>query len=339
MSDNSPIYILNSAGIAVPVGPANPLPTSGGSAATSVAINDGTVTTQKATVDGSGNLHVAVGAMNLTQVGGSAIALGQALMAASLPVTMASNQSNLPENLTQVGGAAIALGQALMAASMPVTIASNQSAVPSNMTQIGGAALALGQAAMAASLPVAIASNQSNLPENLTQVGGAAIALGQAAMAASMPVAIASNQSTLPENLTQIAGNAVVTGTATGATLANILEIITGLYNGTTVDAWRGTQGVADVSSGGRTSTAIAASTSANTVIKASAGRCASILVTTTGTNALQVFDNASAASGTIIAALPTSPAIGLYVFGTPAANGITVGGNANNPGVTVFWY
>ncbi len=34
--------------------------------------------------------------VNLTQVGGAAIALGQAVMASSLPVTVASNQSTLP---------------------------------------------------------------------------------------------------------------------------------------------------------------------------------------------------------------------------------------------------
>lgn len=36
------------------------------------------------------------GAVNLTQVGGSAIAIGQAAMAASLPVVIASNQSSIP---------------------------------------------------------------------------------------------------------------------------------------------------------------------------------------------------------------------------------------------------
>lgn len=40
-------------------------------------------------------------------------------------------------NLTQVGGAAIALGQALMAASLPVVIASNQSALSVNASQVG----------------------------------------------------------------------------------------------------------------------------------------------------------------------------------------------------------
>lgn len=61
-------------------------------------------------------------------------ALGQANMAGSLPVAIASNQSNVPENLAQVGGAAVALGQTTMAASIPVAIASNQTAVPASQS-------------------------------------------------------------------------------------------------------------------------------------------------------------------------------------------------------------
>lgn len=84
------------------------------------------------------------GAVNLTQIGGASLAIGQTTMAASLPVTIASNQSAVPvsgtvtttppanasTNLTQVAGSAIALGQTTMSASLPVTLASNQSAVP-----------------------------------------------------------------------------------------------------------------------------------------------------------------------------------------------------------------
>jgi hypothetical protein len=57
---------------------------------------------------------------------------GQATMANSAPVTIASNQSNLPENLVQVGGSALALGQTTASASMPVVQASdkNISATP-----------------------------------------------------------------------------------------------------------------------------------------------------------------------------------------------------------------
>lgn len=66
---------------------------------------------------------------NITQVGGSALAEGQAAMAASIPVVIASNQTNVPANIAQVGGASVALGQTTMAASVPVALASNQSTI------------------------------------------------------------------------------------------------------------------------------------------------------------------------------------------------------------------
>ena len=56
--------------------------------------------------DLSGNLRVVIDGtvteqnVNLNQVGGSAIAIGQAAMAASLPVVIASNQSSIPVTLT-----------------------------------------------------------------------------------------------------------------------------------------------------------------------------------------------------------------------------------------------
>jgi hypothetical protein len=78
---------------------------------------------------------------NLTQVGGSTIALGQTTMVNSLPVTIASNQTAIPvsisgdtitlsENIAQWGGVATSLGQKVMASSVPVTLSSDQSALP-----------------------------------------------------------------------------------------------------------------------------------------------------------------------------------------------------------------
>lgn len=95
---------------------------------------------------------------------------------------------------------------------------------------------------------------------------------------------------------------------------------------------------VVNPASGGYQTTAVAAGVSSDTVISAAAGKICRILVTTTGTNPLQVYDNATAGSGLIIAALPASPAIGIYDFQMPAANGITVKGNAANPAVTIGW-
>lgn len=50
--------------------------------------------------------------VNLTEVGGAAIALGQATMAASIPVAIASNQSNVPSNIAAAGGVAVVAGTA-----------------------------------------------------------------------------------------------------------------------------------------------------------------------------------------------------------------------------------
>lgn len=48
--------------------------------------------------------------VNLEQVNGAAISLGQALMSASLPVAIASNQGNVPFNLAAVAGTATVTG-------------------------------------------------------------------------------------------------------------------------------------------------------------------------------------------------------------------------------------
>jgi hypothetical protein len=83
--------------------------------------------------------------------------------------------------------------------------------------------------------------------------------------------------------------------------------------------------------------TAIAAGVATDTVIKATAGRLGKVIVTTTGTAALLIYDNATGHTGTVIGALPASPAVGaVYDFNMPAANGITVLGAAANPAVTI---
>jgi hypothetical protein len=95
--------------------------------------------------------------------------------------------------------------------------------------------------------------------------------------------------------------------------------------------------GAASVSSGGAQTVAIASGTAADTVVKASPGRLCRVLVTATNTNEMDIFDNASGHTGTIIGVVQANAANGsIYDFQMPAANGITVHGNANNPGVTI---
>lgn len=91
------------------------------------------------------------------------------------------------------------------------------------------------------------------------------------------------------------------------------------------------------VSLGGNTTTAVAAGAATDSVIKATAGLLARVLVTAAGTNAMAIYDNASAGSGKIVGIIPANSQAGsVFEFHMPCANGITVLGNANNPAVTI---
>jgi hypothetical protein len=121
--------------------------------------------------------------------------------------------------------------------------------------------------------------------------------------------------------------------------IAMVAEVLFDVATGN-LYAKQGLRGVQDVSVGGRASLAIAAGVSANTVVKAGPGRLARLLVTASGTGALSVYDNAGAPSGTIIALVPAGAAAGTLIdCQAPAASGLTVAGNSNNPAVTIFYY
>lgn len=100
-------------------------------------------------------------------------------------------------------------------------------------------------------------------------------------------------------------------------------------------------QGVEYSTVGGSSTTAIASGATAATVIKNSAGRlCRVLLTTANGAAAVSIFDNSSAASGTIIGYIAASAVAGTVVdFQMPAANGITVGGASTNPAMTISFY
>lgn len=88
----------------------------------------------------------------------------------------------------------------------------------------------------------------------------------------------------------------------------------------------------------GTTTTAVGISAS-DQIVKGSAGRLCRILVTTSGTGATLIYDNASGHTGTVIGAAVASAAVGtLYECQAPAVNGIVVAGNANNSAITVIW-
>jgi hypothetical protein len=94
------------------------------------------------------------------------------------------------------------------------------------------------------------------------------------------------------------------------------------------------------VTPGGSATVAIPVDTAANTVVKNSSGRLCRVLITTSAASAVNIYDNASTNSGTIIGAIPANAAVGsMYDFEMPAVNGITVGGGATNPAMTISYY
>lgn len=90
----------------------------------------------------------------------------------------------------------------------------------------------------------------------------------------------------------------------------------------------------------GLNTTALASGTGTSpVVVKASSGFICSVLVTAAGSANLILYDNASAASGTIVGYVPSSATAGqIYQFMFPCANGITAGQSVGSVGGTVSW-
>lgn len=155
---------------------------SGGSSNASVGLNGApapTSSTEIGFIDGSGNE---------TAVSPST----------PLPVTVISGPNPQNVNLTQVGGAAITEGQKVMAASIPVAIASDQSAIP-----ISASALPLPAGASTAALQTtgntslaSILANQTNATQKEQIVDGSGNVVGPAQALSGtnyLPVVLASS--------------------------------------------------------------------------------------------------------------------------------------------------
>lgn len=122
--------------------------------------------------------------------------------------------------------------------------------------------------------------------------------------------------------------NNLTTQSATPSTIPDNSEV-------TTKDA--GANGHAQVCAIANQATAVAAATVSDTVIKNETGVLVSVLVTAADSNPMEIYDNATTGSGTIIGLIPANaPAGSLISFQMPAANGITVKGHADNPAVTI---
>lgn len=139
--------------------------------------------------------------------------------------------------------------------------------------------------------------------------------------------------STIHGNFFQIAVSALTSGTFAGTVT---LRAVPPPSYTMAVSLNTGTNNIGAVQQA-KSNSAVAVSASA-TVVKNSAGYLSGVLVSAAGTaQAMTIFDNASAASGTVIGFVPSTATAGsFWPFNMPAANGITCSGSSNNPAVTV---
>lgn len=161
-------------------------------------------------------------------------------------------------------------------------------------------------------------------------------------------------------NIWTALGPAPFVNAATGLATATIASGVTGLFyvyvtpglQAIRIDAEAAVTGAATVSVNastavvvtpaplgltGNASTTVAAAT--GTAIKAAAGLMVKVVVNTSGSAATPIYDNASAASGTILFTVPATPTVGtVYTVNVPAANGMYAGAT-NTSGITVYFY
>jgi hypothetical protein len=172
------------------------------------------------------------------------------------PVTVISGGGSPNVNLIQVGGAPITLGQTTMSASLPVVLASDQSSVPVTVGNFPST-----QAVTQSTSPWVVSgtvtanqgtANATPWNENIAQVGGVSFSLGQQLAAVSLPVVLTAAQlSTLTplstvtanqggawsvtDNVTEWNSVALGSPTAFGtAPSGNVIGVNASLFAGTT---------------------------------------------------------------------------------------------------------
>lgn len=162
--------------------------------------------------------------VNIADVGGSPVALGQATAANSIPVVLSSDAAS-DLNLAEVGGTTISLGQKPSSGSIPVVLSSTAGQNSVNVNEIGGVGFFLGASVSSGCLPVVLSTSAGANSVNLGTVGGTAISLGQQLSAASLPVTLASDEGYWSNNLTSaLLGN--TTAVNWGATTTKYINAI-----------------------------------------------------------------------------------------------------------------
>lgn len=265
----------------------------------------------------------------------------QPVSAASLPLpagaSTAANQATANTSLSSIDGKMNSLGQKVMAASMPVTIASDQASIPVGASQVGTWTVAL---SAGSSVIGHVIVDSSALPTGASTEATLAAAsaklpatLGQHAMAASMSVAIASDQGAVPISAASLplpAGAATSALQTTGNTsLSSIDGKLTTTANGLKVDGSAVTQPISaailPLPTGAATETTLAAASAklpATLGQKTMANSLAVVLASDQSTVAISA---ASLPLPTGAATSAKQPALG--TAGTPSADVITVQG------------
>ena len=223
------VNISGQAAIQAP--PSLPLPSGAATAANQTAVQGtaGLPSTDVVTVQGvSGGTTLPISgtvttsppsnaSTNITEIGGSALAFGSALSAASVPVVVASDQGAVAvKQATASALNAQVVGTAAAGAAVsgnPVQVAgSDGTDVRSIATNASGQTVVVGAGTAGlpstdvvtvqgvsggTTLPISgtvTTSPPSNASTNITEIGGSALAFGSALSAASVPVVVASDQ-------------------------------------------------------------------------------------------------------------------------------------------------
>lgn len=326
------------------------------------ALSSGTVAgsetcTQAIGIPGGGG---ATDNVNLTQVGGAAIALGQTTMSASLPVAIASNQSAIP-----VSGSVTALqpysgtsdAQAATAASAAAQTLFNGTTMDRwrDVSAANPGIGAVGVCDLTTAGQCTTVNSNGELSSRVGKNGTYAVALnGEADATSSASVALAVgglnfvlNGTTWDRTRSAGVGNNVAsTGLAASAGYGQYNTTLPALSNGNYGALQQDAASILLATTGGAKTATIAAATAGPTVIKNAAGRLVRVVITTVGTTGTETFyDNASACSGTIIGTAQGTTAVVGNVIGTilffemPAANGITACGGVGSAAITASYY
>lgn len=149
-------------------------------------------------------------------------------------VTSITNIVTTSDNIASFGGTSVTIGQKSMAASMPVTIASDQTALSVNASQSGSwfttsnvsnTVTITGSNLTIAQMPTTnVSITAQPISMNLSAYGGTSTTIGQKAMSASIPVTLASDQ-----NLTRMATVQILAATTFNDTVSTATSSVTNL--------------------------------------------------------------------------------------------------------------